>query len=554
MTSPSPLNARPLSGNPYLDEIDSAVAQGHANLSPPAQEAVSRSGVAPALLGLVPPTTQPTPAVAPLAAPRPAMRGLASTAPPELSGASGPTSAAPLMPMAMDRPLPPAQPLLSARPLSQLSPTETEYNRLHHVMTPAELAQGGPHTHLNTGASGLEQIHSPWARVPLEILNAIGTGFAPRLTSAIPGTPLHHQAVAAENEDALKTEQGVANEEQRRGLEGAQTSEAEARAEAARNPKTATAKEPTNAFEAWDQKHKDDPNYNPEDWLKLEENAKFHEPNEYADFKAEALKENPNAKIADIVKAFATAKGTAQPKEGNDFEQYYQRYLGDNKLTDSAANRLKARKDYEAAGQKPAQPPGVTVMVPNAQGGYDVQRASTGQSVPGNAVTTAGMNTANTPPTQMRQAAAQATLVHQETPRVLASIDKNAAQLGPVAGRWNEFMQGKVGMDNPALADLRADLLMYSSAVALAHARGRLPENLRQEFENAINAPKQTPTNLKATISRIDQWMADNAASFGGHQATGGAPPGRGPAVGTVEGGYRFKGGDPANKANWQKQ
>jgi hypothetical protein len=223
MTTPSPLNARPLSGNPYLDEIDNALAQGHANLSPPAQEAVSRSGVAPALLGLVPPTAQPTPAVAPLAAPRPAMRGLASTAPPELSGAAGPASAAPLMPMAMDRPLPPPQPLLSARPLSQLSPTETEYNRLHHVMTPAELAQGGPHTHLNTGASGLEQIHSPWARVPLEILNAIGTGFAPRLTSAIPGTPLHHQAVVAENEDALKTEQGVANEEQRRGLEGAQT-------------------------------------------------------------------------------------------------------------------------------------------------------------------------------------------------------------------------------------------------------------------------------------------------------------------------------------------
>jgi hypothetical protein len=228
MTSPSPLNPRPLSGNPYLDEIDSAVAQGHANLSPPAQEAVSRSGVAPALLGLVPPATQPAPAVAPLAAPRPAMRGLASTAPPELSGTAGPTSAAPLMPMAMDRPMPPAQPLLSARPLSQLSPTETEYNRLHHVMTPAELAQGGPHTHLNTGASGLEQIHSPWARVPLEILNAIGTGFAPRLTSAIPGTPLHHQAVAAENEDALKTEQGVANEEQRRGLEGAQTANQEA--------------------------------------------------------------------------------------------------------------------------------------------------------------------------------------------------------------------------------------------------------------------------------------------------------------------------------------
>jgi len=82
-------------------------------------------------------------------------------------------------------------------------------------------------------------------------------------------------------------------------------------------------------------------------------------------------------------------------------------------------------------------------------------------------------------------------------PEVLARIDALTPKLGPLEGRWNEFMQGKVGGDDRDFAALRSDLLMMSSAVALAHAQGRLPENLREEFDNAINAPKQTPATSR---------------------------------------------------------
>jgi hypothetical protein len=49
--------------------------------------------------------------------------------------------------------------------------------------------------------------------------------------------------------------------------------------------------------------------------------------------------------------------------------------------------------------------------------------------------------------------------------------------------------------------------MMQGTAVALAHARGRLPENLRQEFDNMINAPQQSPENIKAVLSHIQPWL-----------------------------------------------
>jgi hypothetical protein len=37
-----------------------------------------------------------------------------------------------------------------------------------------------------------------------------------------------------------------------------------------------------------------------------------------------------------------------------------------------------------------------------------------------------------------------------------------------------------------------------------------LPENLREEFDNAINAPQQSAGNLKAAIQKIDDWTTQN--------------------------------------------
>lgn len=157
--------------------------------------------------------------------------------------------------------------------------------------------------------------------------------------------------------------------------------------------------------------------------------------------------------------------------------------------------------------ERPITPPGVTMIVPNGQGGGTVERLAPGQTVAPGAQTAAGVNAVNTPTMTQRTAAGRAETVVAMAPEVLGRIDSLAPKMGPLEGRWNEFMQGKIGANDPDFAALRSDLLMMSSAVALAHAQGRLPENLREEFDRAINAPKQTPQNLKATINAMLPWL-----------------------------------------------
>lgn len=116
------------------------------------------------------------------------------------------------------------------------------------------------------------------------------------------------------------------------------------------------------------------------------------------------------------------------------------------------------------------------------------------------------------PTQQMKNVAAQSSVAAEGIPNVIKEVDDLGDLMGPISGRWNDFMQGRVGMDNPAFAGLRADMLMLSSAVALAHARGRLPENLREEFDSMINAPQQSPDNIKVTLQHILPWMQQSAS------------------------------------------
>jgi hypothetical protein len=207
-----------------------------------------------------------------------------------------------------------------------------------------------------------------------------------------------------------------------------------------------------------------------------------------------------------------------QPRPDSPEQQYIDEYMNTHKGSTVAD----AERAYTTDTQRAPQ---ALVFSPNQQGGYTAQDVRPGSTVAPGSQTAAGVNTVNTPTSQQRTAAGRAQVVVEMAPEVLQRIDANATQLGPVMGRWNDFMQGKTGMDNPDFAALRSDLLMMSSAVALAHAQGRLPENLREEFDNAINAPKQTPENLKATIQTMIPWLQSMEQQGRPDQTQGGGNP-----------------------------
>lgn len=77
------------------------------------------------------------------------------------------------------------------------------------------------HTKQNTGTAGVNQIHNPWARIPLQILGAVGETFAPRLAAALPGTESHHQMLVGEAEGALKQQQEIRKAEEEAQTEAA---------------------------------------------------------------------------------------------------------------------------------------------------------------------------------------------------------------------------------------------------------------------------------------------------------------------------------------------
>lgn len=187
---PSSLN------NPVLEEVD--------NISPEAKQAlIGAHQHAISQMGVLPPETQPTPGSGP-PAPTPATQPTPA-----------PSLGAPMSPgLAHSTPTPVAQ------PTTQGLADRGELNRLTAVSTP------GLHDQTQTGLSGIGQIHNPWARIPLQIADAIGQGFAPGIESALPGTQGQHQLLVQRAKARVGEDESLLNNEQKRGLEAAQTTAA----------------------------------------------------------------------------------------------------------------------------------------------------------------------------------------------------------------------------------------------------------------------------------------------------------------------------------------
>ncbi len=173
--------------NPILDEIDNAAKNAHATLSPQAQAALTKAGAPIPGQAAAPGAPQPT-----ITSPRPAAPSIAPV------------------------PQPPTQPGNAAE--------------LARLTAPPPGNPALTHTKENTGTAGVNQIHSPWARIPLQIASGLAETFAPRLAAALPGTESHHQMLVGEREGALKQDELQRESEEKARLGAANQHHLEAEA------------------------------------------------------------------------------------------------------------------------------------------------------------------------------------------------------------------------------------------------------------------------------------------------------------------------------------
>ena len=223
----------PLS-SPALDDYNQTGIVG-----PPLQRALDliRQRMAPALTANIgtpagPPASTPatggmTPRLLPSSAPQvPNLTG------PLITPAPSPSAPAAAAPVTTPQPSPAAvghqQELdrVSAAPLPEMIPRLSATGAFER-MQPNAMA----HTKADTGRSGTEQIHNPWVRRPLEVLNALGNTFLPALTMSLPGTEYHHQMLVNQAAGNVNRDETAATAEANREHLGAEAGELGARAQ-----------------------------------------------------------------------------------------------------------------------------------------------------------------------------------------------------------------------------------------------------------------------------------------------------------------------------------
>ena len=107
--------------------------------------------------------------------------------------------------------------------------------------------------------------------------------------------------------------------------------------------------------------------------------------------------------------------------------------------------------------------------------------------------------------------------------RIRPLIAKQRQQLGPAAGRWSEFMTGKVGAPNPEFSKLRTDIGLLQTLLMRMHVGARGGVQLMDHFRNLIDSGRQSPENLEAALSEIEAYAEEISPQGGGKQG-GGTP------------------------------
>lgn len=89
------------------------------------------------------------------------------------------------------------------------------------------------------------------------------------------------------------------------------------------------------------------------------------------------------------------------------------------------------------------------------------------------------------------------------TDQVEEAISKTEKNLGPTSSRWRDFASGKVGASDPDFRTLYSTTELLKSRLTKMHFGSKGGEKIVERFDKMIDASKDSPANLRATLEVI---------------------------------------------------
>ncbi len=243
--------------------------------------------------------------------------------------------------------------------------------------------------------------------------------------------------------------------------------------------------------------------------IKLQNNLSLNKHRETMDKYNQALALSKGG-LMDSEKALTELK-TSDPElfQSGD-TAFEQMWIADHKDEDPQAfmkGYVKMRNDLHPKNEP--IPKSISMLVPDGQGNYTAVNAAPGQTIPGGAITPAGLNSIDTPSNQTKVMAERADTVKYLGGRILSLIDQGEKTLGPLSGRWSDFISGKIGIAGTDWTRLSQDLDLIQTALMQMHTGSRASQVVLEKFKRHLDASRQDPANIRAAL--------DEAIAYANH-------------------------------------